>query len=190
MTRRRLLLLVGLVLAVALLVWRARAPERVVFSGGPVVTLDAEDRVVEALGFEGERIRAVGSVAEVRRWAGDGARSVDLRGGALLPGFIDAHGHYPGAGIHAVFIDLNSPPIGEVLAIRDIVERLAARAAETRRGDWVIGMGYDDTLLAERRHPTRDELDAASGDHPIAIWHISSEVRDFSELGDSGGVSL
>jgi predicted amidohydrolase YtcJ len=175
-TRRRILLLVGLVLAISLVVWRVRAPERVVFRGGSVVTLDADDRVVEAVGIEGERIRAVGSEAEVLRWAGKGARQVDLRGGALLPGFIDAHGHYPGAGVYAVLLDLNSPPIGEVRAIRDIIERLTARATQTGEGDWIIGMGYDDTLLEERRHPTRGELDTASEKHPIAIWHISGHL--------------
>jgi predicted amidohydrolase YtcJ len=70
-----------------------------VYRGGPVITLDGENRVVEALGVEGDRILAVGSEAEVQAWAGAGARIVELSGRALLPGFIDAHGHYPGAGV-------------------------------------------------------------------------------------------
>jgi hypothetical protein len=58
---------------------------KTIYRGGSVITLDAQGRVVEALGVEGDRIRAVGSEAEVRRWAGDGARVVELDGRALLP---------------------------------------------------------------------------------------------------------
>jgi predicted amidohydrolase YtcJ len=138
--------------------------------------MDATNRVVEALLVEGDRIAAVGSEAELRDRAGRKRRIVDLQGRALLPGFIDAHAHFPGAGIFAVLLDLNSPPIGDIECIDGIVERLRERAASTSRGDWIVGMGYDDTLLDEKRHPTRVDLDRASTQHPIAIWHISGHL--------------
>jgi len=138
--------------------------------------MDPTNRVVEALLVEGERIAALGSDAELRELAGRKRRIVDLQGKALLPGFIDAHAHFPGAGIFAVFLDLNSPPIGDVERIETIVERLRERAVSTSRGKWVVGMGYDDTLLDEKRHPTRADLDRASTEHPIAIWHISGHL--------------
>jgi predicted amidohydrolase YtcJ len=138
--------------------------------------MDAANRVVEALLVEGDRIAAVGSNAELRDRAGRKRRIVDLQGRALLPGFIDAHAHFPGAGIFAVLLDLNSPPIGDIECIDGIVERLRERAASTSRGGWIVGMGYDDTLLDEKRHPTRVDLDRASTQHPIAIWHISGHL--------------
>jgi hypothetical protein len=101
---------------------------------------------------------------------------VDLAGRALLPGFIDAHGHFPGAGIYAVYLDLNSPPIGSVRTLEDLVARLRERAAQTGEGEWVVGWSYDDTLLAERRHPTRADLDRASTRHPIGVWHVSGHL--------------
>jgi predicted amidohydrolase YtcJ len=153
-----------------------RSSQRVLYLGGPILTMDAGNRVAEALLVEGDRIAAVGSDAEVRERTGQKRRVVDLQGKALLPGFIDAHAHFPGAGIFAVFLDLNSPPIGDIERIDSIVERLRERAASTSKGDWVVGMGYDDTLLAERRHPTRADLDRASTRHPIAIWHISGHL--------------
>ena len=123
---------------------------------------------VEALGVEDGRITAVGSETELRAWARErGARVVDLAGKALLPGFIDAHGHYPGAGIYAVHVDLNAPPIGDVEDMDGLVAKLAARAGETDADDWIVGWGYDDTLLAEKRHPTRRDLDLASEAHKI-----------------------
>ncbi len=157
--------------------WLAlRGPGRVVYRGGPILTMDADDRLVEALGTDGDRIAIVGSEAEVRAWGGSGARVVDLQGAALLPGFVDAHGHFPGEGIYAVVEDLNSPPIGTVERIDEIVERMRTRAAEAPAGEWVLGMSYDDTLLAERRHPTREDLDRASRQHPLAIVHISGHL--------------
>ena len=141
-----------------------------------MITLDAESRVVEALGVEGDRIGEVGSEAEVRAWAGAGARIVELSGRALLPGFIDAHGHYPGAGVYAHAVDLNAPPIGTVRNLDDLVGRLREQAAGRAANDWVIGMSYDDTLLSEARHPTRADLDAVSTEHPVAVVHVSGHL--------------
>lgn len=149
---------------------------RVVYRGGPVLTMDPDRRVVEAVGVEGEQIAAVGSEADVLAWANDDAEIVELDGRALLPGFIDAHGHYPGEGIYAVLADLNSPPIGDMETIDDIVARMKTQAEETPAGEWVVGMSYDDTLLEEKRHPTRDDLDRISTDHPVGLIHISGHL--------------
>lgn len=182
MRRRIVLALLGVTL-LAVFLWQLTRPaERVVYLGGPVITLDAANRVVEALGVQGNRIAAVGSEPEVRRWAGDGARIVDLQGYALLPGFIDAHSHYPGAGLTAVMADLNSPPIGDVESIGDIVTRLREQASRKSSG-WVLGLGYDDSFLAERRHPTREDLDRVAGDRPIAIFHISGHLAALNSAG-------
>jgi hypothetical protein len=173
---RPLLVLAGFA-AIAALVWLAlRPPRRVVYLGGPILSVDAENRVVEALGVDAERIGAVGRRDEVLAWAGPNARIVDLDGSALLPGFIDAHGHFPGAGIPALYEDLNSPPIGDVRSIDDIVRRLAARTERSDEGEWIVGWSYDDTLLSEGRHPTRGDLDRVSTRHPIALWHISGHL--------------
>ena len=148
-----------------------------------MITLDAADRVVEALGVEGDRIGAAGAEDEVRRWAGDGARVVELEGRALLPGFVDAHGHYPGAGIYVHATDLNAPPIGAVRTLDDLVARLRERAAEVEPGEWVIGMSYDDTLLAEGRHPTRVDLDRVSTEHPVGAVHVSGHLAAVNARG-------
>jgi len=160
-----------------------RDSKRVLYRGGPILTMDATNRVVEALLIEGDRIAAVGSDAELRDRADQKRRVVDLQGKALLPGFIDAHAHFPGAGIFAVLLDLNSPPIGDIESVETIVERLRERAAGTSKGGWVVGMGYDDTLLDEKRHPTRADLDRASTEHPIAIWHISGHLAVVNSPG-------
>jgi predicted amidohydrolase YtcJ len=170
-----------LVLIVPAVLLAACAPRRTVYTGGPVLTMDVQDRVVEAIGVENDRIGAVGTEAEVRAWAGDGAAEVDLHGRALLPGFIDAHGHFPGAGVYARAADLNSPPIGGVRTIDDLVERLRAQAESS--GDWVIGLGYDDTLLQPARHPSWADLDRVSAARPVAAIHISAHLAAVNSVG-------
>ena len=162
-------------IALGALVWMtSRAPGPVLYKGGPIVTLDDENTIAEALATDGDRIVAVGSEAELDAWAAaNSARVVDLGGRALLPGFIDAHGHFPGEGLYALAADLNSPPVGTVETIDDPVAALEMQAADTDSGEWVIGISYDDTLLAEGRHPTREDLDRASLNLPIVAWHIS-----------------
>ena len=158
--------------------------DRTVYAGGTILTMDPENRVVEALGIEGERIAAVGTREEVLEWAAGSGRVVDLAGRAIVPGFIDAHGHFPGSGIYAQVVDLNAPPIGDIETIDDVVTLLEERAGETAIGKWVVGMSYDDTLLAEKRHPTRHDLDRVSTDHPMAIIHVSGHraVADSAAL--------
>jgi predicted amidohydrolase YtcJ len=82
-----------------------------------------------------------------------------------------------------VFVDLNSPPIGSVERMDDLVGLLAARAKDTAPGEWIIGMGYDDTLMEERRHPTHHDLDRASTKHPVAVLHISGHLGAVNTAG-------
>src|SRR5262245_15820119 len=96
-------------------------PARRVYLGGPILTVDAADRVVEALGVEGARIGAVGTRDEVLAWAGAGARIVDLGGHALLPGFVDAHGHFPGTGVTGGYADLWPSPGGDLAGLGILV---------------------------------------------------------------------
>ena len=151
-------------------------PTTTVYRGGPIVTMDAGDRIVEALGVRGDRIGAVGSEAEVLAWAGPDARIVDLGGRTLVPGFIDAHGHFPGEGVWSRVEDLSPPPIGGVDTLDDLIARLAKRAERTDADSFVLGMGYDDTLLAEGRHPNRHDLDRVSTEQPVIAVHISGHL--------------
>jgi predicted amidohydrolase YtcJ len=73
-------------------------------------------------------------------------------------------------------VDLNSPPIGAIKNIPQLIAALKQKAQSTPKGQWVTGRGYDDTLLSEMRHPTRDDLDMASTEHPIWITHVSGHL--------------
>ena len=152
------------------------APDLIIV-GGPVLTMDADATVAEGVAVLDGSILSVGDAAAIRGMAGPATRVVELDGRTLAPGFFAPHDHFWGAGTVAVhYVDLNSPPIGRMETIDDIVHALGERARELPAGTWVVGRGYDDTLLRERRHPTRTDLDRVSTTHPVWITHISGHL--------------
>ncbi len=171
-----LALCVGLAVLLRIATRQPAPPDHQVFINGDVLTMDADNRVLQALSVRGELIEAVGSDEQIMALVEDDTLVTDLRGRALLPGFVDAHGHFPGSGMAEIAADLNSPPIGDKRDMAQLLAALRERAAMTPPGEWVSGFGYDDTLLAEGRHPTRAELDAISTEHPVAAMHISGHM--------------
>ncbi len=150
---------------------------RILYINGDIVSMDFGNRRYEAVAVEGDRIVALGSSEQITSMAQSGTRTVDLGGKTVLPGFIDPHGHFfISCYFNRFFVDLNSPPIGGVTCMDDIQALLKKAAEETPPGEWISGYGYDDTLIAEQRHPTRYDLDKVSTDHPIAIRHISGHL--------------
>jgi predicted amidohydrolase YtcJ len=151
-----------------------------IWHGGPVLTMNDEAMRAEAVGERGGRIIAVGSKSEVMRLRGPDTQVIDLRGRTLLPGFVDAHGHVMAGGVQAMSANLLAPPDGEVRDIASLQQTLrtwlAANEATVRKVNLIVGFGYDDSTLAELRHPTRQELDAVSKDIPIVIVHQSAHL--------------
>lgn len=147
-----------------------------IFLNGKIFSMDEAGQVFEAMSVRGTRIEKLGSNAEITELAMRDTKTHDLRSMTLLPGFVDAHGHFPGSAMDVIAADLNSPPIGSVETIGQLQERLRDRATRTDDGDWVMGFGYDDTMLLEGRHPTREELDVVSTKLPVYISHISGHM--------------
>jgi predicted amidohydrolase YtcJ len=116
------------------------------------------------------RIAAIGPAAAVRAAAGPGAAVVRLDGATVVPGLIDAHCHVMNIGYLAAGADCGQPAAPDIAAIK---ARMRAAAAETPAGSWVTGSGYLEYKLAERRHPTRADLDAAVPDRPAVVYHTS-----------------
>jgi predicted amidohydrolase YtcJ len=169
-------------LAVTLLASCSQPPEREitadsVYVGGTILTMNPSNDEASAVAVLDGRIVAVGDDAAIMATAGDDTNVVDLMGKTLMPGFIDAHGHFPGAGDNKVsLVDLQSPPMGPITTMEEMMEALAAKAATIPVGGWVVGRGYDDTLVAEMRHPNRHDLDAVSMDHNIFLIHTSGHM--------------
>ena len=165
-------------------------PADIIFTGENIITMDASE--VVAVAVLGDRIIASGSRAEVFALRGGDTRVIELGDRALLPGFIDAHGHFSGVSRYAALLDLSSPPVGGVTSIEDIVRALRLRIEQEQipAGDLVFGFGYDDSLLAEGRHPNRDDLDRASANHPIVVRHVSGHLLAANSMAlDQAGLS-
>ncbi len=124
------------------------------------------------------RITWIGEHADVAAHIGESTQRIDYGDRALLPGFIDAHGHIVGVGMYAALANVASPPVGPVNNIEDLQNALRAyiKDNDIAPGEWVMGRGYDDSLIAEKRHPDRDDLDAVSDAHPIALIHVSGHL--------------
>lgn len=151
-----------------------------VYSGGPILTMEGENPAsVEAVAIREGRILAIGDLASVSKSAGKRALRVDLKGRTMLPGFIDAHGHLGFVGQNAAMAQLQPPPVGGVASIAQLQDALRSFARQ-QSAPVLIGNGYDDSQLAERRHPTRADLDAVSKDVPILILHVSGHMASMN----------
>jgi len=149
------------------------------YAGGPILTMAGpKPAYAESLVERGGRILYVGPLAGALRLAGGGARRVNLAGRALLPGFIDAHGHLPDYVATWGRPDLSPPPVGSTRRIADIQATVRAYLAShpAPAGQLQFFTGYDDSLLAEKRHPTRADLDAVSATVPILLMHASGHL--------------
>ena len=157
----------------------AAPPADIVFLGDHIVTMDRDAPSVEAVAVRGETITAAGARDDVLALRGNATRVVELGDRALLPGFIDAHGHFLAVGRALDALSLHPPPVGDVESIDDVVRKIRTWIEERDipPGGLVVGSGYDDSLLAEGRHPTRDDLDRASSGHRIVLTHVSGHLR-------------
>ena len=142
---------------------RDTAPADMVLVNGQLITVDPKDSVAQALAIRQGKIIRVGTDREVRRLIGLKTSVIDLHGRAATPGLIDAHAHVLNSGLVELFeIDLS-----HAASIAEITGALAKRVAKAGSGEWVVGSGWDEGKLLERRYPSAEELDAAAPDNPV-----------------------
>jgi predicted amidohydrolase YtcJ len=157
----------------------AAAP--VLYLHGKIVTLDAAERIVEAMAVEDGKIIALGTEAEVQKLGG---KIVDLGGKMVLPGLIETHCHSIGAARAALVEDYQ-----ELYDIPGIQAWVKARAAERPPGTWIEVPRNEITRLKERRFPTPEELDAATTQHPVLFVSVTKSVLNregWRQLGITG----
>ncbi|MEE4186435.1 MAG: amidohydrolase [Gammaproteobacteria bacterium] len=161
-----------------------------IYSNGTVITMVDAQPLAEAVAVRDGKIMAVGSAAELAALAGPDTRNVDLGGKTLLPGFVDSHGHAYVMGLQATTANLLPPPDGtgaDIPALQQLLRDWAAtNQAAIERVGWIAGFGYDDSQLAEQRHPTREDLDAVARDIPVLIIHQSGHLG----VGNSKALEL
>jgi predicted amidohydrolase YtcJ len=142
----------------------------VIFVGDAIYTAEAARPRAQAVAVAGNRLAAVGGRDDVVALRTARTEIVELGKRALVPGFYDAHQHQVYAGLAEAQVDARTASIDE------LVERLRHRASALPAGSWVEAGGYDETRFAERRNPTRDDLDRASTEHPILVTRTCGHV--------------
>jgi predicted amidohydrolase YtcJ len=159
-----------------------------IFTGGVVHTVDANDTIAEAVAVSDGRILAVGSNASVAATAGPATRRYDLQGRSLTPGFIDAHHHFVGVGAATEAIDCKAPGMQSISALKEEVRK---RAASLPTGAWIRGRGYDQSRLAEGRHPNKHDWDEVAPDHPVIFVRTCGHILSVnSKALAAAGMSL
>jgi len=143
------------------------------FVNGTILPVDAAFSAHEALAIAGNKILAVGSRDQVLAAAGRGARTVDLAGRVVLPGFIEPHMHF------ALMAGMGHwPDIGPFRyeTTAEALDALKAIAADTAPDEWVVARQFDPSLQEGPAMLTTRELDAVAADRPIFVLNASGHL--------------
>ena len=144
-------------------------PDLVVFNS-TIYTVDPLKPRAQAFAVKAGRFVAVGDTEEIKSLIGKRTETFDARQMTIVPGFIDAHNHAPGA-ILLYEVLVGNPYQVEFVTIASIIDKLRARARETPPGFWVEGYFFDDTKVQDKRALDIHDLDQVSKDHPVAVRH-------------------
>ena len=140
-----------------------------VLTNGRIYTLDASQGVVDTLVVRDGRVAFAGRRLDANVPAAEPV--VDLRGRAVLPGLVDAHGHLMYLARARLTLDVGGRRSEEAIAA--LVGTAAARAGA---GEWISGRGWDQNLWPGQRFPTRASLDRAAPRHPVVLVRIDGHA--------------
>jgi predicted amidohydrolase YtcJ len=134
--------------------------------GGKVLTMNASQPYAEAIAIKNDKIVKVGTNEEISRWIGKDTKIINLKEKTVVPGFIDTHVHVADFGRFLTWIDLRG-----VKSIEEMQSRIRKHAQNMPKGKWIIGHGWDQNLFIEKRFPNFLDLDEASPDKPVILFH-------------------
>lgn len=144
---------------------------------GKVLTVDKDFSVRSAVAVKDGKVAAVGGPELAKDWTAP--RTIDLKGRTLMPGFIDTH-------LHLISVSPRSVEPAKARSIAELGQMVAAKAKALGPGEWVVGSGWDEALLAEKRNPTRADLDAMAPDNPVVLVRAGAH----SAVGNSLALKL
>jgi predicted amidohydrolase YtcJ len=162
---------------------RDTSPDLILYNG-KIATFVSELPHCTAIACMGGRVLAIGDDAEVCALAGPKTEQIDLGGRTAIPGINDAHNHLLQVGIKFSRLELE-----HCTSIAEMVELVRARAARTPPGEWIIGEGWNESLFAEGRLPTRHDLDPATAQHPVLLQRFFNMDVVNSRALELGGIT-
>ena len=173
----------------------ARAAD-VVLHGGKIITVNTGFAIAEAVAIAGNRIAYVGADAGALAMADSRTQVIDLKGRAVMPGLIDGHAHMDREGLKQVF-----PSLANARSVAEVKAMVAELARRTPKGEWIVTMPLGDPpyyfdvpeCYAEKRLPTRRDLDEAAPDHPVyirPIWGFWRHTTPLVSVANSRALAL
>ena len=136
-----------------------------------IVTINPSKPQAQAVAIKNNRIIKVGTNKEIKPLIKENTKVIDLKGKALLPGFIDTHTHMAGFGKALIGINLR-----DIQSIKEMQKKLKKRIEKTREGEWILGRGWDQDRLKEGRYPTRWDLDKFSPNNPVVFTRVCGHL--------------
>jgi len=154
-----------LAVAVTIHMWaQAKPAADLIISNAKVWTGDDARPKAQAVAVLGARIVSVGSNAEVSLWRGAHTKVLDASGKLLLPGFNDAHVHFVSGGTQ-----LDSVQLNDVTETDEFIRRIAEKARQTPKGEWILGGDWDETKWSPPNLPTKEMIDPVTPDNPVLV---------------------
>ena len=139
-----------------------------VLSNAQVLTMEPGKPRAGYVAIKGGRVLSVGDKEQASHFRGPDTRNIDCQGMTLVPGFNDAHCHLMALASSLRGVDCGPDKAG---SIAQIVKQIGERAECVPLGKWIRAFEYDEFHLAERRHPTRWDLDRVTPLHPVRLDH-------------------
>ncbi|MBC8420177.1 MAG: amidohydrolase [Desulfobacterales bacterium] len=142
-----------------------------IIQNGRIRTLDPTGTIAQSVAVLNGWIIGIGSNQDLRHLIGQETESIDLGGKTALPGFIDAHEHLSLFAEIPLQLDLST---GQVSSLSELLAKISEAAKGLKPGEWIRGMLYDDTKMAEKRILNRYDLDKAAPNNPVFVLHVSA----------------
>ncbi len=142
-----------------------------IYYGGPIITMNENQPIVEAVGIKSEKIVAIGTLTEVKEYMGKDTKLIDLKGNSLLPGFIDCHMHP----ISYIILLLNYD-LSAVKSLKELQGILKEATDHKPKGEMIFGLRLKEEEFDIPKLPTRWDLDAVCPDHPVFIIRYDGHI--------------
>jgi len=149
----------------------AQAPADLVLVNGKIWTVDDRRPEVGAVAVLGNRIAAVGSNEEIRKWIGANTKVIDLQGKRVTPGFNDSHVHFLDGGMGLASVQLRDARTPE-----EFRDRIRDFAAKLPKGRWILNGNWDHENWTPPALPTRRLIDAVTPDNPVFINRLDGHM--------------
>lgn len=148
---------------------------QILYHGGDIITMNGDEpNYVESIVINSDTIAFTGRLSEAKKLYPTSTQ-VNLKGKTLLPGFIDAHAHFAGFPSQSIGAQILPPPDARANNIDALIQILKdwSTPENIELTGWIFGMGFDDSVLEDKRFPTKEDLDKVSTEYPVMIVHIS-----------------